>query len=114
MIEPRNIRRSLSQHDQSRNSVAQPPRKRQIRKARANYKDGGVYPYVDSQIERTPFVRSELDGIAGRLQQPRDLGSKRRPLRYNQYELSELSHPIFRPVLHRTSNRSKVIQTITI
>ena len=48
---------------------------------------------MDSQIERTPFVRSELDGIAGRLQQSRDLGSKRRPLRYNQYELSELSHP---------------------
>jgi hypothetical protein len=68
---------------------------------------------LDSQIERTPFVRSELDGIAGRLQQPRDLGSKRRPLRYNQYELSELSHPIFRPVQHRTNNRGKVTQVVT-
>jgi hypothetical protein len=48
---------------------------------------------VDSQIERAPFVRSELNGIAGRLQQASDLGSKRRPLRYNQYVLSELSHP---------------------
>jgi hypothetical protein len=54
---------------------------------------------VDSQIERTPFIRSELDGIASRLQQSRDLRSKRRPLRYNQYEFSELSHPIFRAPL---------------
>jgi hypothetical protein len=48
---------------------------------------------VDSQIERARFIRSELNGITSRLQQSRDLGSKRRPLRYNQYELSELSHP---------------------
>jgi hypothetical protein len=68
---------------------------------------------VGGQIERTPFVRSELKGIAGRLQQSRDLGSKRRPLRYNQYELSELSHPIFHPVL-RTSNRCKVTQVCYI
>jgi hypothetical protein len=81
--QPGKIRRSLCQHDQSRNSVAQSPRECQIRKARANYKDGGIYIFVDSQIECTPFVRSELKGIAGRLQQSRDLGSKRRPLRYN-------------------------------
>jgi hypothetical protein len=56
---------------------------------------------VGGQIERTRFVRSELHGIAGRLQQSRDLGSKRCPLRYNQYEFSELSHPIFRPAQHR-------------
>jgi hypothetical protein len=100
MIEPRNIRRSLSQHDQSRNSVAQSPRERQVGKARAYYQDCSIYPFVDGQIERAPFVRSELHGKAARLQQPRDLGSKRRSLRYNQYELSELSHPIFRPVLN--------------
>jgi hypothetical protein len=67
---------------------------------------------VGSQLECTAFIRRELKGIAGRLQQSRDLGSKRRPLRYNQYELSELSHPIFRPVL-RTINRGKVTQVVT-
>jgi hypothetical protein len=107
-IQPGNIRRSLSQHDQSRNSVAQSPRERQVGKARAYYQDCSIYPFVGGQIERTPFVGSELNAIAGRLQQPRDLGSKRRPLRYNQYELSEFSHPIFRPVPHPASNRSTI------
>jgi hypothetical protein len=34
-------------------------------------------------MERTRFVRGELKGIAGRLQQSRDPGSNRGPLGYN-------------------------------